>query len=117
MGDRYVKSDEKKMIFYKDATRFNGLSMSQPLPFDEIEMWHGNQDLHRSKLEKISNKVDDSDIGCFVEVDLKYPDETKEETKHFPFVHEKNVIPKDETDDYMKKRKPKNYTKTKKIIM
>ena len=34
MGDRYVKSDEKK-VFYKDATNLYGHSMSQPSPYDQ----------------------------------------------------------------------------------
>ena len=38
MGDRYVKSDEYKKILYMDATNLYGHSMSQLLPYDEIEM-------------------------------------------------------------------------------
>ena len=37
MGDRYVKSDENKKITYMDATNLYGHSMSQMLPFDEID--------------------------------------------------------------------------------
>ena len=36
MGDRYVKSDDFKKILYKDANNLYGHSMSQPLPYDEI---------------------------------------------------------------------------------
>ena len=35
MGDRYVKSDEKKKILYMDATNLYGHSMSQLLPYDK----------------------------------------------------------------------------------
>ena len=45
MGDRYVKSDQNKKILYMDATNLYRHSMSQPLPNDEIEMWHGRPDL------------------------------------------------------------------------
>ena len=38
--------------------------MSQCLPFDEIKF-----------VKDILNTPDDSDIGHFLEVDLKYPDE------------------------------------------
>ena len=38
MGDRYVKSDENNKITYADATNLYGHSMSQFLPYDEIEM-------------------------------------------------------------------------------
>ena len=39
-------------------------------------------------LEGILNTRDDSDIGYFVEVDLKYPDNIKQKTKNFPFAPE-----------------------------
>ena len=45
MGDRYVKSDGNKKLLYIDANNFYGPSMSQPLPYEEIEMWHGHPDL------------------------------------------------------------------------
>ena len=45
-GDRYVKSDENIKILHLDATNLFGYSMIQPLPYDEIEMWHGHPDLH-----------------------------------------------------------------------
>ena len=57
-----------------DAINLYGHSLSQPLPNDEIEMWHGDPDLYMNKLEEILNTHDDSDIGYFIAVDLKYPD-------------------------------------------
>ena len=51
MGDRYVKSDENKKITYMDATNLYGHSMIQPLPYDEIEIWHGDPDLYMNWLE------------------------------------------------------------------
>ena len=85
MGDRYVKSDENKKILYMDATNLYGHSMSQMLPYDEIEMWHGHPDKYWNCLEEILNTPDDSDIGYFLEVDLKYPDNIKEKQRisHF----------------------------------
>ena len=82
MGDRYVKSDEKK-ILYIDATNIYGHSLSQFLPYDEIEMWHGHPDKHWNWLEEILYTPDDIGIGCFLEVDLKYPDKIKEKNKEF----------------------------------
>ena len=32
-----------------DATNLYGHSMSQPSPYDEIEMWHGHPDLYMNK--------------------------------------------------------------------
>ena len=63
MGDRCKKSDDNKKIIYKDSTNLYGHSMSQLLPFDEIEMWHCHPDLYMNKLEEILNTPDDSDIG------------------------------------------------------
>ena len=45
MGDRYVKNCDTKKILYQDCTYSYGQSMSQPLPYDEIEMWHGDPGL------------------------------------------------------------------------
>ena len=116
MGDRYVKSDENKKISYMDATNLYGHSMSQFLPYDEIEMWHGHPDKYWNWLEEILNTPDDSDIGYFLEVDLKYPDNIKEKTKHFPFCPENKKINPNKYNDYMNKIKPKNYTKSKELI-
>ena len=69
--------------------------MSQPLAYDEIEMWHGHPDLFMNKLEEILNTSDDSDIGYSREVDLGYLNNKIEKTKVFPFCPGKKVIPKD----------------------
>ena len=116
MIDRYVKSDQNKKIPYMNATNLDGYSTTQPSPYDEIEMWHGHPDLYMNKLEEILITPDDSDIGFFFEVDLRYPDNIKEKTTNFPFCPENKVILKDKYNDYTKKIKPKNYTKAKKLI-
>ena len=99
-----------------DAPNLYGHSLIQVLPYDEIEMWHGHPDLYMNKLEEILNTPDDSDIEYFLEVGLRYPDDIKEKTKMFPFCPEKKVVHKDKYNDYMKKIKPKNYTKAKKLL-
>ena len=81
------------MILYLDATNLYGHSMIQPLPHDEIDMWHAHHDLYMNKLQEDSNTPDDSDIGYFIEADLRYPDNRKEKTKNFPFAPEIKVIP------------------------
>ena len=100
-----------------DATILYGHSMSQMLPYEEIEMWHGHPDLYINKLDEISNTPDDSDTGYFVEADMKYPDNFKGKTKSFPFCPENKKIGADKYNDYMKKIKPRNYRKSKKLIM
>ena len=114
MGD--VKSDENKKILYLDANNLYGQSMSQPLPFDEIEMWHGHPDLYMKWLEEILNTQDDGDIGYYVEVDIRYPDNIKEKTKNFPYCPENKIRDKDKYNEYMKEIKPKNYIKSKNLI-
>ena len=116
MGDRYVKSDENNKIIYADATNLYGHSMSQFLPYDEIEMWHGHPDKYWRWLDIILNTPDDADIGYFLEVDLKYPDDIKQKTKYFPFCPENKKINPNKYNDYMNKIKPENYTKSKKLI-
>ena len=74
MGDRYAKSDENDKIFRIDATILLSHSMSQPIPFDESEMWHGHPGLYMKKIDDLLNTPDDSDICFFVEVELRYPD-------------------------------------------
>ena len=116
LGDRYVISDDNKKILYIDATNLYGHSMSQFLPYDEIEMWHGHPDLYINWLEEVLNTPDDSDIGYFLEVDLRYPDHIKEKTEAFPFCPENKTINPKKYNDYMNKVKPKKYTKFKKLI-
>ena len=86
MGDRYVKSDENNKITFVDATNLYGHSMSQLLPYDKIEMWHGDPNKNLRWLDIILNTPDDADIGYFLEVDLKYPDNIKKKPSIFHFV-------------------------------
>ena len=116
MGDRYVKSNENKKVYYIDANNLYGHCMSQMLPYDDIEMWHGDPNLYINWLEEILNTSDDSDNGYFIEIDLRYPDKIKEKTKIFPFCPENKIIHKDKYNDieYLKQIIPKNYAKSKK---
>ena len=116
MGNRYVKSDENKKIMYADATNLYGHSMSQMLPYDEIEMWHGDPNKYWRWLDIILNTPDGNEIGYFLEVDLKYPDNIKEKTKYFPFCPENEKINPNKYNEYMKSIKPENYTKSNKLI-
>ena len=110
MGDRYIQSDENKKSLYIDANNLYGHSMSEPLPFDEIK-FDKNVDL-----EDILNIPDDSDIGYFIEVNMTYPNNTKEKTKKFPFAPVNKKINSDNFNDYMKEIKPDTYIQNKKLI-
>ena len=84
--------------------------MSEPLPYDEIIFDN------TVKLEDILNTPDNSDIGYFVEVDLKYPDNIKQKTKIFPFAPMNKKINPDDFNDYMKELKPDTYIQSSKLI-
>ena len=71
---------------YIDVNNLYGWAMSEYLPFDEIK-FDSNV-----KLEDTLITSDDSEIGYFIEVDLKYPDKIKENTKKFPFAPENKKI-------------------------
>ena len=110
MRDRYVKGSDTKKIFQVDANILYGHSMSQPLPFDETK-------IDKSiKLEDILNTPADTDIGYFVEVDLKYSDNIEEKTKNFPFAPVNKKNNPDDFNDYMKTIKLNTYTQTKKLL-
>ena len=93
LGDRYVKSDGNKNIFYIDSITLYGWAMSESLAYDE------NNFGKNVNLEDILISPHDSDFGCFIEVDLRYPDEIKEKTKNFPIFPEIKVSPQDKFSD------------------
>ena len=62
------------------------------------------------------NTPGDSNIGYFVEVDLKYPNSIKEKTKNFSFAPVKKKIDPESISDYMKEILPDTYTQNKKLI-
>ena len=84
--------------------------MSESLPYDEIKLDNNIE------LEGLINTSDDSDIGYFIEVDLKYPDNIKEKTKNFPFAPMNKKINPINFNNYMKKITPDNYISTKKLL-
>ena len=106
MGDRYVRSDGNKKLFYIDANNLYGHSMSQPLPYDEIEMSYGHPNLYMNKIEEFLSTPDDSDNAYFLEVDLRYPDNIRQKTKFFPFAPVNKKINPADFSEYMKTIKP-----------
>ena len=110
MGNRYVKSDENKKTIYADANNFFGHLMSQPLLFDEIKF---DQNI---KIEDIKITPDDSYIGSFIEIDLRYPDILKDNTRNFPIAPVSKKINPNIFSDYMTEIKPDTYIQTEKLI-
>ena len=75
-----------------------------------------SKSLYKS-LGEILKYPDDSDIGLFIEVDLKFLDYMKKKTKSFPFCPEKKKNNTDKNNDYMNKIKHENSTKANKTNM
>ena len=57
MGDRYLKSDVNKKIFYIDSKNIYGWAMKESLSYDEIEMWKGHNNFYMDRLKKKNQKV------------------------------------------------------------
>ena len=78
----FDESQPSKFLVYLDANNLYGWAMSKPLPvrgfkwltWDEAVEW-----------EKI---VEDPGYGCFLDVDLEYPDELHDEHNDFPLAPE-----------------------------
>ena len=94
-----MQSDENEKILCVDANNFHGWAMSEYLPHDE------NNFDKNVKLEDVLNTSDNSDIGCFIEVDLKNPDNITYKTKTFPFAPENKKINAEDFSVNMKKIK------------
>ena len=77
LGDRYVKSDDNNKILYIDAISLYGWVMIESLPYDDIKF---DTDV---ELEDSLHTPDDSDIGYFVECDIKYSDAIAEKPIYF----------------------------------
>ena len=90
--------------------------MNEFLPYDEIEMWHRHRDLYMDKIEDILMSSDDSDIGSFAEIHLKYLDDKKQNTINFPFCLEHKIRSQDKFTDDLINIKPDNYTKIIKLF-
>ena len=101
MVDWYAKSDESKKILYVDPNNLDGLAISQSLPYDEINFEKN------FCLKDILITPDDSDIGYFLKVDLKYTDNIRQKIKNFPFAPEFKNVSKDDFAEHFKKNQTK----------
>ena len=109
MGDRCVESEDNKKILYINAKDLYGYTMSESLPYDEIKSDKN------AKAEDALNALDDNDIGYVVEVDIKYPEEIKEQTKHFNFCPENKKNIPGKCTPYMNEIKLHNHFHTKNL--
>ena len=105
--ERYAKANNKYMsdydlnkpstfITYLDKNNLYGWSMSEYLPYGEFE-WLENVD--EFDVMSINEK---SEIGCFLEIDLKYFDELHELHNDHPLAPEKLAVTNDMLSKYCK---------------
>ena len=87
---------KKKSIMYWDANNLNGWGMNQPLPYGGFES-SNEQEINELDLDSIS---ENSSIGYFLEVDLKYPSKLHDSHNDYPLAPEKLEISSDMLSKY-----------------
>ena len=72
-NNKYMKEfDENKpskFIVYLDANNLYGWAMSKPLPVGGFKWLKWDEAIEWERI------VEEEDVGCFLEIDLEYPDE------------------------------------------
>ena len=93
----YDPEKPSTFITYLDKNNFYGWSMSEYLPYKEFECLENVDKFH-------VNSIDEkSEIGYFLEVDLKYLDELHELHNDYPLAQEKLAVTNDMLSKYCKK--------------
>ena len=87
----YNKCIKSSYIEYLDANNLYGWTTSQKLPVDGFK-WVEKLSKFNEKFIKSYNEK--SDIGYFLEVDVKYPKELSIFHKDFPFLPERKKLEK-----------------------
>ena len=106
IAKRYAKANNKYMsdydsekpspfITYLDKNNLYGWTMSEYLPYEDFQ-WVKNVD--GFDVNSINEK---SDTGCFLEVDLEYPNELHELHNHYPLAPEKLTVTNDMLSGYV----------------
>ena len=117
MGDRHVQSDKNKQILCIDANNLYGWAMSQYLSTGEFKKLQLPENYSQDQLvEDLLQIPDDNEYGFFIECDLKYPAETKEKTKNFPFCPYQTKADPNLFSAYMNNVNQPNYKPTSKLM-
>ena len=82
----YDKNNESSYIEYLDANNLYGWAMSQKLPINGLE-WVKN--LSKINEDFIKKYIENSDKGCFLEVDLEYSKTLFNSHEDLPFLPER----------------------------
>ena len=92
----YDSNKPSTFITYLDKNHLCGWSMSEYLPYGEFE-WLEN--VGEFDINSINEK---SEIGYFLEIDLKYPDDLHELHNDYPLAPEKFAVTNDMLSKYCK---------------
>ena len=87
----YNKNIESSYLINLDANNLHGWAMSQKLPANGFK-WEN--DLSRFNEDFLKNYNEDSDVECFLEVDIEYPKELWSSYKDLPFLPERKKLGK-----------------------
>ena len=74
----YDDTKPESYIMYWDANNLYGKSMSEPLPYKDLQF---NNNV---SLNDILNTADDDETGYILEVDLSFPEHIHEKLREFP---------------------------------
>lgn len=88
MGDAYNPLKKSSYIMYVDCNNLYGYAMMQHLPRNGFQ-WVENRQF---TVEEILDMADDSSVGYYFEVDLKYPQNLHNLHNDYPFCAE-NALP------------------------
>ena len=90
----YDKNIESSYLTYLDANNLYGWAMSEKLPVNGF-MWY-NEYLSDFNEDFIKNYNENSDVGYFFEVDVKYPKQLFDSHNELPFLPERKKLEKAE---------------------
>ena len=104
-NNQYLKDHNPEQsssyIIYKDANNLYGLAMIQSLPVSDFK-WMSEKDIESLDVMSVE---DDTDIGCFLEVDLEYPKELHDLHSDYPLAPEKMDISHEMLSPYQQQLK------------
>ena len=104
----YGKTEPEKWIVYVDMNNLYGNAMSQYLPYGEFK-W---VEVNNETINKVLNTSNNSLHGCFLEVDLDYPEELHHSHKDFPMAPEKIKVKEEMLSPYSRENAKKFDIKT-----
>ena len=90
--NNYDKSIESSYLMYLDANNLYGWAMSQKLPVNGFK-WAEKLSTFNERFMESYNR--NSDIGCFLEIDVEYPKKLFNLHKDLPFLAERKKLEKE----------------------